>query len=91
MNKSVSGDLLPKWHAGDNIHALPAFAVAPGHPSVNAKSRSCCCNIPTEGLNCIISGNILPNLFLISCVHEISACGFFFFCNKKCPENTWIK
>lgn len=25
VNKSASGDLLRKWHAGDNIHALPAF------------------------------------------------------------------
>lgn len=28
VNKSASGDLLPKWHAGDNIHALPAFTFA---------------------------------------------------------------
>lgn len=26
-----TGDLLPKWHAGDDIHALPAFASLPGH------------------------------------------------------------
>lgn len=43
VNKSVSGDLLPKWHAGDNIHALPAFtfAVAPGHPSEITVPSSC--------------------------------------------------
>lgn len=48
VNKSVSGDLLPKWHAGDNIHALPAFAfaVAPGHPSVTRNHGRCCCDIP---------------------------------------------
>lgn len=52
VNKSVSGDLLPKWQAGDNIHALPAFAfaVAPGHPRV--KSRSRYCNIPTGTKRC---------------------------------------
>lgn len=39
VNKSASGDLLRKWHAGDNIHALPAFTyvVAPGHPCVTTR------------------------------------------------------
>jgi len=64
VNKSVSGDLLPKWHAGDNIHALPAFtccaaAAAPGHPS-----GSRCWNIParTELCPAIIIGDFISPL-----------------------------
>lgn len=52
VNKSVSGDLLPKWHAGDNIHALPAFtfAVAPGHPSITRNHGAV---IFLRRLNCV--------------------------------------
>lgn len=40
VNKSVSGDLLPKWHAGDNIHALPAFTLHRDIPLYRPSARA---------------------------------------------------
>lgn len=55
VNKSVSGDLLRKWHAGDNIHALPAFNVGrcTGTSLCNVKSR--CCDTPGGTKLCLWS------------------------------------
>lgn len=75
VNKSVSGDLLRKWHAGDNIHALPAFTyvVAPGHPSLTRKPRSC--DVPAGTKLCLQPsvGIFLPllHIFIYSCTRSV--------------------